>query len=535
MRQSKKYYPELMARPSQFIQILATALKKAPIALPSEDALLLNPKNEAQSERFFFRHFAQCRLPINLYDASGTRQINSYAPDSEMVFPTQLRMARQSVSGCAFVVIEGKLFFLYDRVERWPDVPDHIAFFAVHLDSPRLAALSVEFPTMALTPSEYVLLAHLLSGKDLQTAAEATGASYDTKRKQIRTVLDKFRAKTQTALLRALSLDITAAVLDEILPLQDRRPETAQVKRQFGRAVVVNHLSIGEGDEIPIWEFGARRGQLVLYFHSMLSPVLFDEDMIRALKAQNLRILLVPRHFLSFTREAEPEVRMARFSQAMAEIVDYLTDEPILCLAESAGVPWAAHFVRHHPDHVSKLILCGTPQLFKAVKDSASPTIFVDMSHRLRSDTRVLIGLTQVYNTLSRVPAFAQKGLGHMFRKSEADMACLRTLFERAHLSDWLRLIANHATLASIDEMISLQRDWHADLLATRCPMVMLHGREDPISPIEDAAAIAKNLPKALFEPVENAGHLVFSEAIDHVLSHLICDPLQTEAAPLSP
>ncbi|WP_177213002.1 alpha/beta fold hydrolase [Celeribacter neptunius] len=533
MRQPKKQpRPEPMARPSQFIQILATALKKAPVALPSEDALLLSPRNEAQSERFFFRHFAQCRLSINLYDSAGTRQINTYAPDSEMIFPAQLRMARQSVSGCAFTVIEEKLFFLYDRAEHWPDVPDHIAFFAVHLDGSHLAALSAEAPTMTLTPSEYVLLAHLLSGKDLQGAAEATGASYDTKRKQIRTVLDKFGAKTQTALLRALSLDITAAVLDEILPLKDRRPETAQIKRQFGRAVVVNHLSIGESDEIPIWEFGARRGQPVLYFHSMLSPVLFDDDMIRPLKAQNLRMLLVPRHFLSFTREAEPELRMARFSKAMAEIVDYMIDEPVLCLAESAGVPWAAHFVRHHPDHVSKLVLCGTPQLFKAVKDSASPTIFVDMSHRLRSDARVLVGLTQVYNALSRVPAFAQKGLGHMFRKSEADSACLDTLFERAHLSDWLRLIANHATLASIDEMISLQRDWHADLLATRCPMVLLHGREDPISPIEDAEAIARELPEARFEPVENAGHLVFSEAIHRVLSHLICDQFQAEAAP---
>lgn len=525
MRHPKKQKrSEPMARPSQFIQILATALKKAPGALPSEDALLLSPKNEAQSERFFFRHFAQCRLSINLYDSAGTRQINTYAPESKMVFPAQLHMTRQSVSGCAFVVIEDKLFFLYDHVERFHDVPNHIAFVAVHLESSHLAALSEDAPTMALTPSEYVLLAHLLSGKDLLAAAEATGASYDTKRKQIRTVLDKFGAKTQTALLRTLSLDITAAVLDEILPLQDRRPETAQIKRQFGRAVIVNHISIGENDEFPIWEFGARRGQPVLYFHSMLSPVLFEDELIRSLKAQNLRLLLVPRHFLSFTLEGAPEARMGRFSKAMAEIVDYMSDTPVLCLAESAGVPWAAHFLRHHPDCVSKLVLCGTPQLFKAVKDSSSPTIFVDMSHRLRSDPRVLVGLTQVYNALSRVPAFAQKGLGHLFRKSEADLACLHTLFERAHLADWLRLIANHATLASIDEMISLQRDWHADLLATRCPMVMLHGCEDPISPIEDAKAIAKDMPDARFEPVENAGHLIFSEAIHRVLPHLICD-----------
>lgn len=524
-----------MASPSQFIQTIATALKKAPFALPSEDSILLSPEQHAQSERFFYRHFARCRLPVNIYDMEGTPQINAFAPDYEQVFPAQLRMPHQSLSGCAFTVIKDQLYFLYDRVERWPDAPDHIAFFAVHLDASHLASLSDTELNIALAPSEYVLLAYLLSGKDLQAAATAVGASYDTKRKQVRTVLEKFGAKSQTALLRSLSLDITAAVLDELLPIQDRRPESDQIKRQFGREVVVNHLTIGENDEIPIWEFGARRGQPVLYFHSMLSPVLFDDELVRTLKAQKLRMLLIPRHFLSFAHQAEADIRMSRFSNALSEIVDYLTDEPILCLAESAGVPWAAHFARHHPDHVSKLVLCSTPQLFKAVKDSAAPTIFVEMSQRLRSDARVLVGLTQVYNALSRVPAFAQKGLAHLFRKSASDIANLDTLFARAHLADWLRLIANHATLASIDEMISLQRDWRTDLLGTRCPVVMIHGREDPISPIDDAADIAKDIPEAQFETVENAGHLLFSQAAHRVLSHLVADQIEGAAGKQRP
>ncbi|WP_460275372.1 bifunctional helix-turn-helix transcriptional regulator/alpha/beta hydrolase [Celeribacter sp. ULVN23_4] len=524
-----------MARPSQFIQTLSSALKKAPVSLPSEDSILLSSEDEARSERFFFRHFSQCRLPVNLYDTTGTRQINAFTLDADVAFPTQQCMPHQSMSGCAFTVIENKLYFLYDRVERWPDTPSHIAFFAIHLDATHLASLSDTALGMTLAPSEYVLLAHLLSGKTLQEAAETVGASYDTKRKQVRTVLEKFGAKTQTALLRSLSLDITAAVLDEILPIQDRRPESAQIKRQFGRNVVVNHLSIGENDEIPIWEFGARRGQPVLYFHSMLSPVLFDDKLVRTLKAQNLRMLLVPRHFLNFAHQAEAQIRMTRFSNALAEAVDYLTDEPILCLAESAGVPWATHFARHHPDHVSKLVLCSTPQLFTAVQDSVAPTIFVEMSHRLRSDARVLVGLTQVYNALSRVPAFAQKGLAHLFRKSESDTAHLRALFAGAHLADWLRLIANHATLASIDEMVSLQRDWRSDLLSSRCPVVMIHGREDPISPIEDAAEIAKEIPESQFVSIESAGHLVFSQAAHRVLAHLVGDHIEASVSKASP
>lgn len=501
-----------MPTPTQFIQVLTTVLKKDPLALPSEDALLLQPQDVANSERFFYRKFSNCRLPANLYDRLGKRQIDNLVTHVGDDFPAFMRMPKRSASGCAFIVSNDMLYFLYDRMERWSDVPDHVALIAVRIDPERIAALATYGGETRLTPSEYLMLAHLLTGLDLKATAALLGTSYDTKRKQSQVILDKLGAKTQTDLLSKLSLEITAAVLDEILPLQDRNLEAALVKRQFGKDVTVTTISVGDGPDIPVWEFGARRGRPVLYFHSMLAPIVFHDEMISVLKAQNLRWLIVPRHFLGLDDRFDIQTRLSRFTQALADTVEHLSDEPVICIAESAGVPWAAHFARHHPHLVSQLVVAATPQLFQMVEQPKKSTLFIEMSQRLRRDERVIAGLTQVYNAISRVPILAQKGLLHMYRKSVSDTACLDTLFQKPHLSEWLRLIANHATLASVDELTNLQRNWLGDLKKITCQLTFIHGTEDPISPIRDIQAIAQTLPDASFHTIENAGHLVLTQ-----------------------
>jgi pimeloyl-ACP methyl ester carboxylesterase len=506
---------------SQFIQVVTSVLKKDARALPPEEALLLQPQDEAISARFFYRNFSGCRLPANLFDRDGKRQIHNVASENEEGFPPVIRMPEQSASGCAFVVEEDKLYFLYDRMERWADAPDHVAFVAVRLDPERIAALAMQGGDTRFAPSEYLLLAHLLTGLDLKTAAEILGASYDTKRKQIQIILDKLDAKTQTALLRTLSLEITGAVLDEILPQQNQSRETALIKRQFGRDVIAHNIAIGDGPDIPVWEFGARRGQPVLYFHSMLAPIVFHDEMVELLKAHDLRWVIVPRHFLELDGRGDIQARLHRLTHALAETVEYLFDAPLICVAESAGVPWAVHFAKQNPDLVSRLVLAATPQAVQPVETSDSSTLFAEMSQRLRRDERIITGLTQIYNTFSRVPALAQKGLAHMYRKSPADSACLDSLFQKPHLAEWLRLIANHATFASIDELKNLQRDWLSDLKMMSCEMMFFHGEEDPISPVGDIRAIAEHFPEARFHTIENAGHLVLSQHFGSLLSQM--------------
>lgn len=184
------------------------------------------------------------------------------------------------------------------------------------------------------------------------------------------------------------------------------------------------------------------------------------------------------------------------------------------------------------------VILAATPQLAAAhpmPEPDHAPTLFVEISNRLRRDARVIAGLTRVYNAISRVPMFAQKALAHMYRKSPADLACLEDLFRHPHLCEWLRLIANHATLASVDELTNLQRNWPKDLRELQCGVTFVHGIEDPISPIEDIRSVAKALPDAAFHAVENAGHLIFTQHFKDFVDHIATLARPAPSAPSSP
>ncbi|WP_376870432.1 alpha/beta fold hydrolase [Albirhodobacter sp. R86504] len=511
-----------MARSSQFIQTLTSVMSRDRVILPPEDVILMQQAEESLSERFFYRNFSRCSFPANLYDRTGTRQIAGLFTDADELFPKTIRMPKHSASGCAYVVAQGSLYFLYDRIDRWDDAPEHLSLIAVHLDHRRILALCGAGNEAGLTKSEYLLLAHLLTGLDLKAAAAAVGASYDTKRKQAQIIMEKLGVNTQAALLRTLSVEITARILDEILPTQGRNFETALVKRQFGRDVIVNTVTIGEGIEIPVWEFGARRGRPVLYFHSMLAPVLVDTQMVATLKRLGLRWIVVPRHFLGFDGSLDAQARLERVTRALAETMEYLTDQPLICIGESAGVPWAAHFARHHPDLIARLVLVATPQAVLPMTPEQTPTIFVEMTQRLRADARVIAGLTKVYNAISRVPDWAQKGLAHLFRNSPADTASIEAMFQSPFLAEWLALIANHATLASVDEITNMQRNWLNDLREAHCDIAFIHGAEDPISPVNDIRAVASTVQASSFTRFDDAGHLILIQHFEALMKTLI-------------
>ena len=467
-------------------------------------------------ERFVFRAFAQCSFPIALFDQDNNL---TYARDLDPVFPDTLCDGGLSANGCAFAVKNDALFFIYDRIERWPDAPKGTKFFALHLDADRLSSIaSNTAENAALTNSEYILLAHLLQGDDLRTAAESVGASYDTKRKQIQKVMDKLGLHSQSAMLKSIAMDVAARILDELFAQSQRDAEIALAKKHYGRDIIINRITIGEGVEIPVWDFGARSGRPILYFHSLLAPVIFSDDFALRLKQANLRLFMVPRHFLGFGEIASPDIRQARLIAQLAETVTYLSDDPMIVMGDSAGCAWAVRFARAHTELVSHLYLAAAPQSGNTWKRS---TLFSEVSTRVRQNERVINGLTRLYNLIARVPTLAKPALGHMYRHSDHDQETIKAAFDTGNLHQWLKLIANQAVHASMDELINLQRDWVADLKNLNVPVTFLHGTTDPICPIDEIKELCTDIPQATIAEFEDAGHFVISQKFNQIITGL--------------
>jgi len=495
------------------------------------EALILEADLHA-CDRFFYQTFGDCACPVNLYASDGTRLVETLAGEKEATFPAAITAIPDQTDGPGFAVEDGQLFYLFDGMDRWPHAPQTVARVAVMVTEDWLRTHA----DIDLTTSEFALLAHLLAGHDVRSAAAALGTSYDTKRKQLQQITDKVGVSTQAALLREVSLQVSALILDDILRPEVRNREVALAQEVYGRDVVVHSITIGEAQDVPIWEFGARRGQPILYFHSMLAPVVFKSDMVDVLEARNLRLLMLPRHFFGGrTKVGKPQTQVL---SALAEVVDYLCGEPVMCLGESAGCAWVAHFARHFPEHVREVVLVATPQAGQpeAILREAprTATVFAEISTKIRTDDRVIAGLTRIYNSIARVPSLARRSLEFMLRQAPADQATIEAAFNDLRLADWLRLIANDGARASIDEVAHLQSDWVPDIFAIDRPIRFYHGDQDTLCPVEDAAAMAAAVPGASFRRFDGCGHLVLGQEFEAIVDDLLATP-SARAQPTSP
>ncbi|MEJ8561890.1 alpha/beta hydrolase [Yoonia sp. GPGPB17] len=473
-------------------------------------------------DRFFFGAFGDCNLPVTLYGHDGRRLVHPLSPGETSPFPEHFAEFAGRANGPRFAMTEAGLVYVFDRLERWPLAPRSVAAIAVFVTRETFAASTA----LDLTPSEFRLVSLLLTGHDLASAAAFVDASYDTKRKQVRLILEKAGVNGQPALLREISIALSSYILDDLLRPDQRSPEVDLVRDVYGRDVVVHSISFDATRDIPVWEFGARRGQPILYFHSMLAPIMFTPDMVEELRAKNLRLLMIPRHFFRANDGAGTAQR--QILKAASEIVEYFCGEPVICMGESAGCAWAAQFTRHHPEQVSEVVFVATPQAIRPEDEarvlSGSAALFSEVSTRFRQDGRVIAGLTRIYNAIARVPSLGRKSLDFMLREAPSDLASIDVAYRSLALGEWIRLIANKAARASIDEVAHLHSDWVKDLSSLTRPMRFFHGVEDTLCPIDDARAMAAGIPGTTFRSFEDAGHLVLGQKLDQILDGLFVD-----------
>jgi 3-oxoadipate enol-lactonase len=59
-------------------------------------------------------------------------------------------------------------------------------------------------------------------------------------------------------------------------------------------------------------------------------------------------------------------------------------------------------------------------------------------------------------------------------------------------------------------------------LPAIRVPTLVVHGEEDHLIPIENGRRLASRIPRARFEPISKAGHILMTDQPEETLTHLL-------------
>lgn len=179
-------------------------------------------------------------------------------------------------------------------------------------------------------------------------------------------------------------------------------------------------------------------------------------------------------------------VSMKELADDCAALLDALgVVEPVVFCGLSMGGYVAWQFAKRHAARLRALVLCDT----KAAADSPEAA-----ETRLKMAKHVLQFGTGAVAEAMPARLFAAA----TFAEQPGVVAEVRTMIERTA----------PAGLAAAQQGMAVREDVRDFLPTIRVPTLVVVGREDAISPVDEMQAIAAAIPNARFQIIERAGHM---------------------------
>nr|WP_272210315.1 LuxR C-terminal-related transcriptional regulator [Marinicella sp. W31]MDC2876183.1 LuxR C-terminal-related transcriptional regulator [Marinicella sp. W31] len=267
----------------------------APATLPrgwdEDDPAIRNARHQIEVQQFFHTRLPTFDMPCCLLDKEGE---SVYFGDSDFR-PARLMLPEVNEHGISISEHANHIVVLLELRRYWNNPPSGAAWLALSVGPRFFDAMTSD---SGLTNSEYQLVTGLLSGLDLKQVAERLNASYDTKRKQLQIIFQKFGVTSQAALIRLISTRLMGYFIETLSRPVSEKPERKLLARHYGSDVLVHSVALESGKELPVWEFGDRRGRSCILFHGLISPTILCEEKVAILRQHGLRWIVVPRFSL---------------------------------------------------------------------------------------------------------------------------------------------------------------------------------------------------------------------------------------------
>ncbi len=491
-----------LSRLAEIPKLLGSAA--LPRGWDEDDPYVSAARSQIEIQEFFYAGLPAFDMPCCLLDADGqTIHVGDLA-----FRPESLQLPDMNEHGVFMAEHDNHLVLLLDIRRNWADPPADAVWLALQV-GPRFFDAMTASPEAGLTNSEYQLLACLLAGHDLKQAAERLNASYDTKRKQLQVIFQKFDVTSQAALTRLVSTRLMGYFIETLSRPLDRRPERKILARHYGRDVLVHSVALESGKELPVWEFGDRRGRPCIFFHGLISPTVLCDDKIAQLNRHGLRWIVVPRFFVSGAAKAHPLGFLESYTDALAEYVRHFIGEPVTLVAANSGVSWAVYFANRHPELAARMVIAGAPYPPQQSIGAADRSMQAALSNALRQRPFVLSALVRSYAMLARSPALAARAYRHAYRDNPADLATIDRYLDTGWALDWLRLIGERATASVVADLAVNERGWESEAVNLQLPLSVLHGEEDMMCPPAAMESFCEGISNAELQFVPDAGHHV--------------------------
>jgi len=388
--------------------------------------------------------------------------------------------------------------------------------------------VAVDFPNVALTPVEKRMLFLLVAGLDLREMAVLDSVGFETRRGQFKALAAKLGTPRKMDLVRMLLgrlLVLLGGTTDAVRRHIVFFRETGD--RQFGggRPFV---LQGPDGIEVRAVEIGPRRGPPMIVLHPQAWPLMTTAESA-AFEGKGLRTLWPLRHGalapgsapLSLSTQRERSIEGIRVLHEM------FCDGPVPLVGLISGAPFAIDAIRAMPERFSSLTIVGA--CYRPNMTGTGAGALRRGLHWIARRNPAFLGmaLRMMSAQLSSSGAYARAVLNH-YADSPADLTIVN-LAIRERLT--YRMQARYAaSLESIrnDFLIQSMFDW-SELADVGVPVQFIHGAEDPVHPLDDIEALARQLPSATLEVIPDAGQLLL---FDHLVKVISLLPTPRQAQP---
>jgi len=198
------------------------------------------------------------------------------------------------------------------------------------------------------------------------------------------------------------------------------------------------------------------------------------------------------------------EWALVRWADDVREFCDALEIERPIVLGASFGSFVALQYAIRHPDHLSKLVLVTPAARMERERIMAAFERFGGAGQR-RAAERFLADPTEENQLAFR------RACRPLYAMAPADPATVGRAIDRPEISRHF-FAGDGASF-----------DLRADAATIRCPVLIVAGERDPITPVEAARELAAALPAQLVElvTIQDAAHELLRDAPGPVLAHL--------------
>lgn len=355
-------------------------------------------------------------------------------------------------------------------------VPPNTELMGYVTDSQLERIFSDRFRT-ALTPAELGLLKALLTNQTLREISADTGATYETRRTQAKSLLAKSGLSRQADLINIMSALVAMSItLRQTHSAAVNRTSDELVQRLFGPLGRVHHFTMSSGRDLHIMDVGPASGQPVLVMHSTFLPFYPVPAQSQEFSRLNLRFIVPVRPgFLgTYTPTGEALQITDLFAQDVAEFVQAFNFSTIPVVSHTIGVFSALKLLKHSPDHRMALLL--SPTHITSPQSQLPPFMYETIKLASRSN-KAMMAVMDLLTRAIDLPDRFKTSFGKVYANSPSD---LQIISQNEPLLSDVIWTASRSMAGLATDHILMRADWTTMMPPNSGKVRVLMGETDP-------------------------------------------------------